>query len=505
MTYNSLAFLFFFAIFISVYLLMPSVRMRQAVILLGSLTFYCLAGSPLLLLLVVLGTLVVYACSRRMESIYAGFEQEKQGMTPKEAAVLFASYKKRSRKYLMAALIALLGFLIFVKVAKLVQLPGILVPVGISYYTFSSVGYLLDIYWKKTKAEHNFAMLLLCVIFFPHIVLGPISRYPRLLGQMKELPGFDYTRVCFGLQRMLWGFFKKMVVADRIARYTTVVFDSPQSYVGVEIVLAIFLCAIELYADFSGCMDIVCGASQTMGVTLDENFKHPFFATSAAEFWRRWHITLGTWFKDYVYMPIAMNPWFMKMVGKLRKKYGNKAGQVVSSAVPLGIVWLLTGLWHGTGMNYVVWGIYWGVLIILETAFPVKKSKEQKQNLFRLLRMLRTFLLFCIGRMLTVTGTISGFFVLLRRIFAASGLHAFTSGSIFTYGLDLPNFVVVAIGILLIWIVDILQERLQLRVRIAAFPLPVRWLIYYGACVILLIFAGYGSAYDATSFIYGAF
>ncbi len=505
MTYNSLEFILFFAIFLCVYLVMPTVRTRQSVILMGSLLFYCLAGSPALLFLVILGTGIVYVCSRRIENIYSGFEQEKQGMTPKEASTLFASYKKRSRKYLLAALTALIGFLFFVKIAKLVQLPGIIVPLGISYYTFSSVGYLLDIYWKKAKAEHNFFMLLLCVTFFPHIVQGPISRYPRLIKQMNELPGADYSRVCFGLQRMLWGFFKKMVVADRIALYTTVVFENPLYHAGFEMALAICLCAIELYSDFSGCMDIVCGAAQAMGVTLDENFKRPFFATSAAEFWRRWHITLGTWFKDYVYMPIAMNPRFMKMVGKLRKKYGNKAGQVVSSAVPLSIVWLLTGLWHGTGMNYVVWGLYWGVLIIFETVFPVKKSKEQDQKCFQLLRMLRTFLLFCIGRMLTVTGTFSGFFVLLRQIFAASGLHAFTSGSIFTYGLDLPNFVVVAVGILVIWIVDILQERVQLRAGIAALPLPVRWLIYYGACVILLIFARYGSAYDATSFIYGAF
>lgn len=512
MTYNSLGFLLFFSIFLICYLLMPNVRLRQAVILVGSLVFYLLAAGPAVLLILIGTANVVYLCGRQINQIYAGYEQEKEGLTPKEQAVLFAGYKKQSKKYLVAALVVIVGFLVIVKVARLLHVQNFWVFIGISYYTFSSVGYLLDLYWKKASFEPNFLKLFMCMIYFPHIVQGPISRYDKLLKQFDTLPGPDYERVCFGIQRMLWGFFKKMVVADRLALYTTAVWDVPDYHVGLEMLLAIVLGAVELYADFSGCMDIVCGAAQTMGVTLDENFRHPFFSRNAAEFWRRWHITLGTWFKDYIYMPIAMNPRFMKWAVNVRKKHGNRAGQVVSAAVPLTVVWLLTGLWHGTGMNYVVWGLYWGILIILETVFA-KETKQLNAKLhidpnrkwFQLFQMVRTFLVFCVGRMLTVTGTLTGFTVLVRQLVAGSGLRAFTQGSLFGFGLDRKNFIVALIGVLLIWMVDILQEHIQIREWLAKRPLPIRWIVYYAACVILLIFARYGSAYDASTFIYGGF
>lgn len=348
MTYNSLGFFVFFAIFLICYLLMPNGKLRQAVILVGSLAFYLLAAGPAVLMILIGTAIAVYLCSRQITKIYVGYDKEKEGLSPKEQAALFAEYKKKSKKYLIAALTIIVGFLVFVKMARLLQVQGILVPLGISYYTFSSVGYLLDIYWKKASFEPNFLKLLLCMAYFPHIVQGPIGRYDKLLKQFDALPKPEYRRICFGLQRMLWGFFKKMVVADRLALYTTAVWNMPDYHVGLEMLLAIVLGAVELYADFSGCMDIVCGAAQTMGVTLDENFRRPFFAKNAAEFWRRWHITLGTWFKDYIYMPIAMNPRFMKCAVNVRKKHGNRAGQVVSAAIPLTVVWLLTGVWHGT-------------------------------------------------------------------------------------------------------------------------------------------------------------
>lgn len=512
MTYNSLGFFVFFAIFLICYLLMSNGKLRQAVILVGSLAFYLLAAGPAVLMILIGTAILVYLCSRQITKIYVGYDKEKEGLSPKEQAALFAEYKKKSKKYLIAALVLIVGFLVFVKMARLLQVQGILVPLGISYYTFSSVGYLLDIYWKKASFEPNFLKLLLCMTYFPHIVQGPIGRYDKLLKQFDALPKPEYRRICFGLQRMLWGFFKKMVVADRLALYTTAVWNMPDYHVGLEMLLAIVLGAVELYADFSGCMDIVCGAAQTMGVTLDENFRRPFFAKNAAEFWRRWHITLGTWFKDYIYMPIAMNPRFMKCAVNVRKKHGNRAGQVVSAAIPLTVVWLLTGVWHGTGMNYVVWGLYWGVLIILETIFT-KETKQFNEKLhidpkkkwFQIFQMVRTFLVFCVGRMLTVTGTLTGFTVLIRQLFAGTGMRAFTQGSLFGFGLDRKNFIVALIGVALIWIVDILQEHIQIREWLAKRPLPVRWLIYYGACVILLIFARYGSAYDASSFIYGGF
>lgn len=386
MSYNTVEFIFFLTVFLIIYWIMPNVKLRQAVILIGNLVFYWFAGWECLLL-VVLTAIVVYGASRLMERIYAGFEIEKAGLTPKDRTVLFAKYKKRCLKFVLIGTIIVLGILVYIKIGRLLswqeaeslsmllQPKTILVPLGISYYTFSSVGYLLDIYWNKVKCEHNFLKLFLCITYFPIIVQGPITRYDKLIKQFDQLPAFDYERVCHGIQLMLWGYFKKLVIADRISLYTNTVFDNVGYYAGVEIVLAVIFDAIQIYADFSGCMDIVRGAAQGMGVTLDLNFKQPFFSKSAAEFWRRWHITLGAWFKDYVYMPIAMNPHFMKWTMNIRKKCGARMGQIASTAIPLIIVWLLTGLWHGTGKDYVAWGIYWGGLIILSSILTPELKK----------------------------------------------------------------------------------------------------------------------------------
>ncbi len=522
MTYNSLPFVAFFACFAALYLVMPGIRLRQAVILLGSLAFYLFAGSPHALIMIAAVSAVVYAASRAIDRVYAGYESEKEGLTPKEAAALFAGYKKRGRKILVPALLLIAGSLVYVKTARLLgftqvkSIPDLLsfrtylVPLGISYYTFSSVGYLLDIYWKKAKCERNWLRLLLCMTFFPHIVQGPISRYDRLLKQLDRLPGFSYERVCFGLQRMLWGYFKKIAVADRIALFTSTVFADIESYAGMEILIAVMLCAVELYADFSGCMDIVLGAAQLMGITLEENFKQPFFSRSAAEFWRRWHITLGAWFKDYIYMPIAMSPRFMKTSVNLRKKHGNRAGQIFSAAVPLAVVWLLTGLWHGTGPDYIVWGCYWGVIIILGTILaPEFKKLAERLRIdtesfgWRLFQMTRTFALFCIGRMLTVTGSLTGFAALVHGLFRNPKLWVLFNGSLYKHGLNQKNFYVVLFGILLIWTADMLQARIRIRENLAAQPIVLRWLVYYAAVLLVLVFGKYGSAFNASDFIYG--
>lgn len=524
MTYNSLQFILFFAAFLMIYLLMPRVRLRQLVILTGNIVFYTLAGGFGMLSILIGTSLVVYAAGRCIGHIYAGYETEKEGLTPKEAAALFAGYKKRAKKILLLAFAVILGILFYVKIGRLLgfrevekvkqlfAFRRILVPLGISYYTFSSVGYLLDIYWKKAKCERDYLKLLVCMTYFPHIVQGPIGHYDRLMKQFGELPGFSYERVCFGLQRMLWGFFKKTVVADRLTLYTAAVFAAPAEFAGFEIFLAAVLCAAELYADFSGCMDIVIGAAQTMGVTLEENFRQPFFSKSAAEFWRRWHITLGAWFKDYVYMPIAMSPRFMKASVNFRKKHGNRAGQIFSSAIPLAAVWLLTGLWHGTGADYVAWGCYWGILIILGTVLaPEFKKWTEKLRIdtsgfgWKLFQMARTYFLFVIGRMFTVTGSLRGFWELLCGLFKEHRMWTLFDGSLYTHGLDYKNFCVALFGILLIWISDMLCGRLRIRETLAKQPLVLRWLVYYGGIALVLIFGMYGASYDASSFVYGGF
>ena len=523
MSYNTMEFFIFLLIFLVVYFLMPNKKLRLAVVFAGNIYFYQTAGfSKLFIILGV--SVIVYVTSRILENIYAGFEKEKVDLSPKEQVAVLAGYKKRCKKWIWLSLILIVGMLVYVKVGRIFSweevesikqfsVGKLLVPLGISYYTFSSVAYIMDIYWRKTKCEHNYFKLVTCMTYFPHIIQGPIGRYDKLMKQFSELPGYDNKRVCFGLQLLLYGTFKKMVIADRLALYTGTVFASPDEFAGIEIFIAVVLCAVQLYADFSGCMDMVCGVAQTMGITLDQNFNHPFFSRSAAEFWRRWHITLGAWYKDYILMPIATNKKFMTMTSKIRKKVGVKASQFFSTAVPAIVVWILTGMWHGTGLPYLFWGLYWGTIIILATTFaPELKKLTELLHInveswgYKLFQMLRTFMFFCIGRMFTVAGPISGCILLWKQLFAEHRLYTLFDGSLYTHGLDQKNFYVCLFGMLIMLAVSIMQETgMKIREEIAASPIVFRWIIYYGAIVLILIFGMYGSAYDASNFVYGGF
>ena len=523
MAYNTFEFLLFFAIFLAVYLIMPATRLRIAVIAAGNLVFYYLAEGKSLLIIVVATSLVVYAASLVIDSIYGKYEIKCEGLDRKDQRSLLKTYKRKALFAATAAVVILLAILIWGKAGRalglkpadgfsLLSFKRVMIPLGISYYTFSSVGYILDLYWRRAKAERNYIVFLSAMLFFPAITEGPISRYDRLMKNMRELPGFSYERVTSGMQRMIWGYFKKMVVADRFAIFHAQVFGDVSAAAGVEVILAIAASAIHLYADFSGCMDIVIGAAEVMGVTLDENFRQPFFASGAADFWRRWHITLGSWFRDYVYMPLAMTPRRMKKTAAIMKKRGRGAAEFYQTALPLMIVWIMTGLWHGTGWNYLIWGLYWGVLILIETTFAGAFAKVNAalgvregglgQKIFRFARV---FVYFCIGRMITILGTADGFLVLARRIAAESRIHTLFDGSIFTHGLDLPDLYVALLGAVLIWVVSSWQTRFRVRDEIAKLALPIRWAIYIGGIVLVLILGIYGPGYSASSFVYGGF
>lgn len=523
MSYNSIEFLLFFVCFMAVYLIMPRVWLRQLVILAGSVVFYLFNASFSMLAVIVFASVVVYAFTRCMERTYLQYEQAKEGLTPKEASALLGQYKKKNRIFLVPAIVIIVGMLVYVKIGRLYQLPevkdfkditwkAILVPLGISYYTFSSVGYLLDVYWRKAKCEHNYLRLLLCMTYFPSIVQGPINRYDKMMKQFGELPGFSYERVCFGLQRMLWGVFKKIVVADRLALFTAAVSATPQDFAGVEIVLSVVLGALQLYADFSGCMDIVIGAAQVMGVTMEENFREPFFSKNAAEFWRRWHMTLGAWFKDYICMPIAINPHIMKLGKKIRTKWGNRASQNFTTLIPLAVTWVLTGIWHGTGVGYLLWGIYWGTVIFLGGALaPEFKKLSQLLHIdtesisFRIFQNVRTFLLFCGGRVFNVAGSIAGLKLLVKQTFAEHRLWTLFDGSLYTHGLDEKDFRVAIMGLIMMWGVAMLHQKGRIRETLAKQPLVFRWIIYLGGICLVLVFGMYGTGYDAKSFLYGGF
>lgn len=524
MSYNSLIFFLCVVFFLAVYFLLRHQAAKRIWILTANIVFYVWSGWAALWI-VVATALIVYGITRRMERIYSRYETEKEGLKPKEQTVLLAGYKRKTRKYMWLGLFLILAVWIYVKVGKLLDFDsvdtfrewvngkGILVPLGISYYSLSAIGYLLDVYWRKAKPEHNFLSLFTVMTYFPHIVQGPISKYSKLLAQLHALPAFQYDRVCFGLQLMIWGYVKKLVIADRLVIFTNAVFTAPADYAGVEIVLAVVLCVFQLYADFSGCMDIVCGISQAIGIELDVNFRQPFYAKSASEFWSRWHITLGAWTKEYLYLPIAMNPRFMKWTRQLKKDGRAWFSSFIKALCPLFAVWLFTGLWHGTGWDYLVWGLYWCVLMTIgkETAplcgkLTARLGISTGRKYFALWQSIRTFLIFGIGRMFTVAGGLAGCKTLWNQLFAEHRLWVLFDGSLYTHGLDRKDCYVAIAGVILLLVVDAIHEKgTAIRRTIAAQPLPVRWLVYYVAIFAIVIFGMYGPGYDASSFVYGAF
>jgi alginate O-acetyltransferase complex protein AlgI len=343
MLFNSFAFLIFFPIVTTAYFVLPH-RYRWALLLAASCYFY-MAFIPKYILILLVTITVDYFAGIGIEST--------QGKT---------------RQWLLAAsILANIGMLAFFKYfnfanENLSGLAGflgwhypirdlaIILPIGLSFHTFQSLSYTIEVFRGNQKAERHFGYLALYVMFYPQLVAGPIERPQNILHQLHEDHPFEYQRVADGLKWMAWGMFKKVVIADRMALFANAVYDEPHKYTGPALVLATVAFAIQIYCDFSGYSDIAFGSAQVMGITLMKNFRHPYFAKSIAEFWRRWHVSLSTWFRDYVYIPLGGN----------RVSTGRWA-------LNLFITFLLSGLWHGANWTFVIWGALHGLYMVTST------------------------------------------------------------------------------------------------------------------------------------------
>ncbi|MCM1217614.1 MAG: hypothetical protein NC548_24245 [Lachnospiraceae bacterium] len=488
-TFVSFYFIAFVFLLVALYYLLPR-RGRWGVLLAGSLAFYSIGGvRPMITVL--LSCAIVYFTGLILEMTDRG--------------------RKNLRRFILfTGIVSLAGVLVFTKCYVLFAWKfRYIVPLGISYYTFSAIGYMADVYWRKEKAEKNVLKLLLYLLFFPKILQGPITKYRNLAPQLIEGHRFVYQDFCFGMQLAVWGYFKKIVVADRIAIFTTTVFNDDASFGGAVLLLSVVLAAVQIYCDFSACMDIAGGVSQMFGIRLEKNFDHPFFAKSAAEFWRRWHITLGTWFKDYIYMPIVISPRLIKLSGKIGKKFGRRAGKNVLTVVPLVVVWFLTGLWHGTGAPYLVWGAYWGLIIILSTVFAPEIKKMTKalhidtdRQGWKIFQTIRTFLLFCMGRLLTIPGDLHRSADILRRIFTEPKLWQMVDDTLYAQGLDWKEFVLMLLMIAILWFVELQQRKGSVREKIANWNIVIRCTVYACSVIFVLLFGIYGPGIETGNFVY---
>ena len=387
----------------------------------------------------------------------------------------------------------------------------ILLPLGISFYTFQSSGYLLDVYWKRCEAEKNPVKYALFVSFFPQILQGPIGRYSRLAHQLYEPHKFEGKNIARGFERILWGFFKKMILADWAAVFVDAIFDNPDQYSGLALFGVLFY-TVQLYADFSGGMDVVIGIASMFGIELDENFKRPFFSVSITDFWHRWHITLGTWMKDYVFYPVTLSKWMGKF-GKWGKKvFGKKIGRTLPICVANLIVFFVVGVWHGAAWKYIVYGMYNGIIIAFSglMAENYRKLKKKlhisgKETWYYLFTVIRTFVLVVISMYFDRADSVRQAFHMMKQSitqFAPAQLlliPAGKQGTSFTpYAL-----VIIAVGCVILFVISLLQERgVKIRESLARLPLPVTVAIYF--CMLISI-GLFGSTAVARGFIYAQF
>ena len=376
----------------------------------------------------------------------------------------------------------------------------VLLPVGISFYTFQALGYIIDVYRGTIQAEKNFFRYALFVSFFPQLVAGPIERSGNLLRQIdhiEEIPLFSYKRITEGAVLMLWGYFLKMVIADRVSIVVDTVYNSYWMYGSTELIIASVLFAIQIYCDFASYSQIAIGAAKIMGFDLMENFNTPYFASSIKDFWRRWHISLSTWLRDYIYIPLGGS-----RCSKL-KKYRN-----------LMLTFLISGLWHGANWTYVIWGGIHGLYQVIEDATTpvrekiVKKYQMRTDNFScRFGKIALTFILTDFAWIFFRANHVSDAFTIIARIFTKANPWILFDGSIYDILLSVNEVHILIIALVILFLVDLIRYKKNLT--LAGFlnnqNLWFRYAVIFALLFFILIYGQYGPGFSAKQFIYFQF
>lgn len=365
---------------------------------------------------------------------------------------------------------------------------------GLSFFSLAAFGYLVEVY----RGEHALgpAAVLSGLGFFPAVTEGPIGRLHRLAPQLMAGKTPAYGAAAMGGQRILWGLFKKAVVADRAAMVADRVFGDYTAYSGWAVALAAVMYTLQLYAEFSGVMDIAIGSAEGFGITLDEIFRQPFFAVSVSDFWRRWHITLGGWLRDYLFQPVVLSQAGQRLSRWGRKHFGSRVGALVPVWAGLSLVWLAMALWHGPQSKYLFYGGYYCALQLLGRWWEVFRLPRCPMVLARL----RTAVLVVIGMFLFRAQSLHAAFSMV------TSLTVSWRGSLFAFGPDAKDWAVLLVGTLVILAVDALHERgVHLREVLSTRPLLVRWGAVWCGLAALLIFGAYGGGYDPANLVYAVF
>lgn len=511
MVLTSLSFLGLFTLSLVIYYIIPK-KFQWLALLLFSLVFFLLSSAPHTVAYLIAGVLSAALCAGRI------IKAKKGGKTKQAKVILIVGILVNVG---MLALLKYNGFFIqnanrlfsLAHFSKKLPDLDLAAPLGVSFYTMTVLGYLLDTYWGIVTPQRSLLKTALFVGYYPQLTSGPITRYGQMEDQLYGCHKFDYQTVTFGLQRMLWGVFKKLVISARLGIIVDTIYGDPALYPGLYIWLAAALFLLQLYADFSGCMDIIIGASECYGIVLPENFRTPFFSRSVQEFWQRWHITLGGWMRDYILYAVMRTRLWRKLTKWTKARLGKKAAKQLPTWLGMGCVWFLFGLWHGGSWKFIFgMGFWFWLLIVLSQAFePLNKRLVSTLNIntncfsFHLFQSLRVFVLVAAGNMFLRLDSL----ITTLRVMKA-GLRwnpwIFVDGSLFKLGLDRPNFWVTVFGLGVLLLVSCLQERgKSVRQRLAEQNLVFRWIVLLALMFGIIILGMYGLGYDADAFIYERF
>ena len=524
MEITSLVFLAFVGVTFIVYYLIP--KKYQWVVLLSASLLFFVTSSSLLTLYMLFTTAVIYFGAKGIQKYKDEFAKKKKELQKPERKVLKEQLKKKQKKILIICIVVVIAVLVLTKYCNFLGgivngiasiftstdlLPefNILLPLGISYYTLMSVSYITDVYRGTIKAEVNPLRVLLFVCYFPHIVEGPFDRYGDLDTQFRTPHKFDYERISNALIIMLYGFFKKLVLADRVGLTVSDYFDTVtnnSSLIGLG--CATLGYTLQLYFDFSGCIDIIRGVSEIFGIKVAENFKQPFFSKSIDEFWRRWHISLGAWLKEYVFYPVSLSGHFKK-VNTFTKKHIKSQHIVgfITIAYTLFFVWFCNGLWHGASWLYIVYGLYYYVLMMLgkftepytdKLAKKLHINKESKG--YSVFQVARTVVIVNVGMLLFRSSTLVEFGKLFGKMFTSINFMDFSSI------IKIQDGIILAVGFVIMLLVGIIKEKgIDIRMWLIEHNFVIRWLVYYFLLFSTIILGAYGIGYGGAAAIYAQF
>ena len=524
MSINSIAFLIFLLISVLSYYAVP--RRGRWVVLLFAGAFFYLSYSLRASVYLGVTILLTYGAGRWLGSMNRRQKDEAEGLSRREKAEVKKRWTRQKRRVLAAAL--LVNFLTLAvfkyfdawfetlnRILALISADfsfrplNLLLPLGISFYIFQTSGYLIDIYRGREQEERNFFRYALFASYFPQMIQGPINRYGDLGRQLKQEHTFRAENIRDGIQLMIWGMLKKTFIADTLTPGVSEIYSNYGNYSGAVVFFGAVLYCLQLYCDFSGGIDIVRGASNLFGIRMAENFRRPYFAASIDEFWRRWHISLGEWMKDYLFYPLALSKWMTKLGKRVRAVFGDRVGKLTAPCGATVIVFLAVGIWQGPGLSNVAYGLWNGCLMSAAMFFAPQLRRinsalhlDTESRGMHAFRVVRTCFLVAAGRYFSGAASLTAALGMIKQTVTAFTWNL-SPAEFLSFGLAPRDYLVAAAASFVLFFVSLQQERgIRLREKLAEKPWFVQFVPVFLSLSLLTVCVWLNSDYTAISYVY---